>query len=132
MKNIPLYKYSAAYAKANGELDVFRASNKANIACKEAIENAIRTHYSNNTLDPAGVMEVDEAFGVERMLYVLAVTVQHALWDMRYCPSIKEWAKTIYVYEELHSGLDDHAEYYRVNAHPGLVDLFIRQTLQVV
>lgn len=38
MKNTPLYKYPASYARENNELDTYRASNKANTACKEAIE----------------------------------------------------------------------------------------------
>ena len=131
MKNIPLYRYHAGYARENGELEAYRASNKANVACKEAIEQAIRVHYSNNALDPAGVMEVEAAFGMERMLYVLANTVQHSLWDARYCPPIKEWAKTIRIFEDPHPAFDDSTNRYRINAHPGLIDLFIQQALQI-
>lgn len=131
-KRIPVYKYPAKYAEENGELDMFRVSNKANSACKEAIEQAIRTHYRYNVLDPAGVAEVSEVFGMERMLYVLANTVQHSLWDARYCPPIKDWAQTVRIYEEPHPKFGDRTCHYCVNAHPGLIDLFIQQALKTV
>ena len=38
MKNLPVYKHPAAYAREHDELAVYRASNQANTACKEAIE----------------------------------------------------------------------------------------------
>ena len=50
MKQIPVYKYPASQAAGNNELDQYRASRKANIACKEAIEAAIREHYRDNRL----------------------------------------------------------------------------------
>lgn len=37
MKDIPVYRFPAEYARENGELELYRASNKANTACKEAI-----------------------------------------------------------------------------------------------
>ena len=42
MKNIPVYKHTAAYAREHDELAAYRASNQANTACKEAIEAAIK------------------------------------------------------------------------------------------
>ena len=54
MKNIPVYKHTAAYAREHNELAAYRASNQANTACKEAIEAAIRDHYQDNRLDTAG------------------------------------------------------------------------------
>ena len=50
MKDIPVYRFPAAYARENGELELYRASNKANAACKEAIEKAISEHYHDNVL----------------------------------------------------------------------------------
>ena len=45
MNTIPVYKYPAAYARENDELEQYRASYKANVACKDAIETAIRDNY---------------------------------------------------------------------------------------
>ena len=55
MKNLPVYKHPAAYAREHDELAAYRASNQANAACKEAIETAIRDHYRDNRLDAAAV-----------------------------------------------------------------------------
>ena len=78
----PVYKYPGEYAREHGELELYRASGKANVACKQAIETTINSHYRNNCLDTkAAVREVVDRFGYERMLYVLAVTVRTMDWD---------------------------------------------------
>lgn len=86
MKNIPVYKHTAAYAREHNELAAYRASNQANTACKEAIEAAIRDHYQDNRLDTAAVDQVVQQFGYDRTFHVLAITVCQADWDRRYSP----------------------------------------------
>lgn len=83
MKNLPVYKHPAAYAREHDELAVYRASNQANAACKEAIEAAIRDHYRDNRLDTAAVDQVVQQFGYDRTFHVLAITVCQADWDRR-------------------------------------------------
>ena len=63
MKNLPVYKHPATYAREHDELAAYRASNQANAACKEAIEAAIRDHYRDNRLDAAAVDQVVQQFG---------------------------------------------------------------------
>ena len=46
LRNLPVYPYPADYARQNGELEQYRASYKANVACKEAIEAAINGNYA--------------------------------------------------------------------------------------
>ena len=41
-RELPLYRHDAAYAREQGNLDLYRASRRANIACKEAIERPFR------------------------------------------------------------------------------------------
>ena len=74
---------------------MYRASRRANIACKEAIEAAISEHYRDNRLDRDAVPQVIEQFGYTRTLYVLANTVQQMEWDGRFSPANKAWAKTV-------------------------------------
>ena len=74
--NTAIYPYSASYAREHGELDQYRVSYRANIACKEAIEQAIAAHYHDNRLGTEAVHQVLEQFGYDRMFYVLAVTVR--------------------------------------------------------
>ena len=83
MNTIPVYKYPAVYARENDELEQYRASYKANVACKEAIEAAIRDNYSDNRLGKEAVKQVVEQFGYERTFYVLSATVRAKDWDGR-------------------------------------------------
>ena len=76
MKDIPVYRFPAEHARENGELELYRASNKASTACKEAIEKAISEHYCDNVLHREAVAQVAEQFGHERILYVLAITIR--------------------------------------------------------
>ena len=41
-----LYSYDAETARRREELPLWRASHQANIACKEAIEKAVRQHFN--------------------------------------------------------------------------------------
>ena len=65
-RELPLYRHDAAYAREQGDLDLYRASRRANIACKEAIEAAISEHYRDNRLDKDAVPQVIEQFGYTR------------------------------------------------------------------
>lgn len=125
----PLYTQSGAYAREHGELDAYRSSNKANLACKEAIHSAIRNSYHDNCLDTKeAVRQVVDAFGYDRTFYILALTVRHMDWDARFSRSNKEWAKTIPVPDDKDAWGDDRTVGYIVSqSHPGLVDLFINQ-----
>ena len=45
LRKAAIYPHSAVYAKEHGELEQYRASNNANLQCKEAIEAAVREHF---------------------------------------------------------------------------------------
>ena len=125
LKELPVYPYPADHARENGELDVYRASFRANISCKNAIEAAIRDNYHDNRLDTAAVGQVAEQFGQERMLYVLAATVRHFDYDGRISQDNKRWANTIPVYENKDGMDSDRSVQFVVCSHPGLTDLFL-------
>lgn len=123
-----LYIYPASYVREHGELEQYRASYKANIACKEAIEQAIADHYRDNRLGTEAVHQVLEQFGYDRMFYVLANTVRQKDWDGRISHDNKSWAKTIPVYENPDGFGHDRNVYFVVDrSHPGLTDLFLTQ-----
>lgn len=120
LRNLPVYLASATFARENGELDVYRASHRANMDCKSAIEDAISRHYADNRLDTSAcVQEVSDRFGMERIALVLASTVQTKDWDGRISDSNKEWAKGF-------PALGKH-EYVCSQAHPGLINLFVNR-----
>jgi hypothetical protein len=126
MKDIPVYRFPAAYARENGELELYRASNKANAACKEAIEKAISEHYHDNVLHREAVAQVAEKFGYERPLYLLAITIRQKDWDGRFSSNNKAWAKTVPVTENPDAWGTDRNCYLAINSHSGLVDLFTK------
>ena len=115
----------ADHAREQGGLDVYRASFRANVSCKDAIEAAIRDNYHDNRLDTAAVGQVAEQFGQERMLYVLAATVRHFDYDGRISRDNKRWANTIPVYENKDGMDSDRSVQFVVCSHPGLTDLFL-------
>lgn len=127
MDRTSVYKYPADYAIEHGEIEQYRASYKANMACKNAIEETVNKHYENNCLDgKSAVREVVKQFGFERMLYVLAVTVRHKVHDGRISQSNKDWAHTVTVFKNQDTYGGDLNAYLVVdNCHTGLTDLFI-------
>ncbi|MFT8889772.1 MAG: DUF3849 domain-containing protein [Ethanoligenens sp.] len=128
MDQTPLYKYPAAYAREHNEVEQYRASHKANVACKDAIEMAIRDNYRDNRLGKEGVKQVADQFGYERIFYVLANTVQQKDFDGRISRDNKNWAKTIPVFEDKDYFGDDRRSEFEVDScNPGLTDIFINQ-----
>ena len=126
LRETPVYPYPASYAHEHGELNQYRTSNEANMACKKAIEGAIRDHYRGYSLDgKAAVAEVVRAFGTERTMYILANTVRQKDWDGRISPSNKDWAKSIPIQKNPDAWGGDRNVYLIVNSHPGLTDLFV-------
>lgn len=128
LRETPVYPYPADYAEEHGELEQYRASHKANIACKKAIEAAVREHYHDNLLDEKGAQEVIEAFGMERTLYVLANTVREKDWDGRFSHANKSWARTVTVYADMdHWNENRNLDFVVSACHPCLTDLFLDQ-----
>ncbi len=128
LRSLPIYQFSAAYARENGELEQYRASHKANIDCKTAIETAIAEHYRDNILSSEAVHQVVEQFGYDRTLYVLANTIQHKEWDQRFSRDNKAWAATVPVAEDKNGFGDDRRFDFVVDrSHSCLTDLFTKQ-----
>ena len=96
----PIYFHSATYAYEHGELDQYHASHKANIACREAIEQAITDNYRDNRLGTACVQQVLQQFDPGRIFYVLANTVWQKDYDGRISRDNKAWAQTVPVCED--------------------------------
>lgn len=128
LRNLPVYEFSATFAKEHGELDKYRASHRANVECKNAIEDAIANHYNDNRLDGSCVKEVVDRFGAERVSFVLANTVQDKDWDGRISDDNKKWAKDFPVPKDADAwgGRRTH-EYVCSRVHPGLINLFVNR-----
>lgn len=99
-------------------------SHKANIACRDAIDEAISRHYENNRLGSGAVRDVVQEFGLERTLYVTANTFRHKDWDGRISRNNKEWAQDFPVVPDINSAGDDRTAEFVANSHPSLLDIF--------
>lgn len=125
-RELPVYRHPVTYAQEHDELEAYRASHKANVACKEAIEAAIAEHYGDNRLGEASVAQVVGQFGYDRTFYVLAATVRDKESDGRISRSNKEWARTVPVVEDIDGWNQDRSRYLVVDrCNPGLTDLFL-------
>ena len=130
----PLYVYPAEYAREHDELPQYHASNKANVACKKALEEAINGNYRNNCLDSATAFkQVSDVFGRDRVVYVLANSVRQKSWDERISEKNKAWAETIPVQENKDSwGTDRNCYFVADQAHTGLLDLLVSHVRKVL
>ena len=128
LRNLPVYIFSATFAKEHGELETYRSSHRANVDCKNAIEDAISEHYRDNCFDGSCVSGVIDRFGMERVAFVLANTVQDKDWDGRISEDNKAWAKEAPVPNDYNAwgGRRTH-EYVCSQAHPGLINLFVNR-----
>lgn len=123
-KDPMLYLHDGNYARNHSELDLYRESNEANIACSELIAKTLNEHFDGLHLDTKAVMEVLlKAHSMERIQYVLANTIQHKDWDGRFSRENKAWAKSIEVVPLPDPWGTDRTCYFVVDkAHSCLVD----------
>lgn len=117
MDNSKVYRYSAAVAQQNNELDLYRKNMKLNLACAEFIYQSIRQHYAENRLDPACADMVLSAYSPERVQWVLAYTLQE-LDDGRFSRNNQEWAKGFEIPKPNNVS-------FTVKTHPAILNGFI-------
>ena len=127
MKQILVYRQTGMYAREHGELEQFRQSNVANIACRAAIEKAIAENFDGMRLNADAAEPVLSEFGSERVMFVLANTVQHKDWDGRFSRENKAWAAAFLIEPDVIMGMDRRLQFV-VNSHPAVLDGFITIT----
>ena len=127
LSDLPVYRENFDYARECREVETYRISLQANIACKEAIEQAISQSYDGRRLAEGTAAKVMKQFGAERVLYVLANTIQQKEWDGRFTYPNKEWAKMVSIPPNMDSFGMDRNYAIAVSSHPGLIDLFVTQ-----
>lgn len=66
MNETYLYPWTAEEARREGEIEIWRASHKANIACRDAIEKAIRHNFDGMNLKEDCLQPVLDEFGYKR------------------------------------------------------------------
>ena len=101
MNDTYLYPYSSAEARERNELSLWRESHKANIACRNAIEDTIRQNFDGMHLHKDCLTPVLEEYGYKRTAWVLANTLHELKWDGRFGHANKQWAEKIYIPTDL-------------------------------
>ena len=71
-----LYLSSLSEAKRQNEVALWRASHLENIACKQAIEEALRKGFDGLHLSPDCARGIIEDFCFKRVGWELAATIQ--------------------------------------------------------
>lgn len=120
MNETYLYPYSAKEARERNELSLWRESHHANIACREAIEDAIRRSFDGMHLDKDCITPVLDEYGYKRTAWVLANTLHELKWDGRFSPANKQWAERRYIPQD-----ERHNAAITVRSHPAVLDGFV-------
>ena len=120
MNETYLYPYSAAEARKRNELSLWRESHKTNIACRGAIEDAIRQNFDGMNLQTDCLKAVLDEYGYKRTERVLAATLQELSWDGRFSPANKQWAERRYIPQD-----ERHNAAITVRSHPAVLDGFV-------
>lgn len=120
MNDTYLYPYSSAEARERDELPLWRESHKANIACRNAIEDAIRQNFDGMHLDKDCITPVLEEYGYKRTAWVLANTLHELKWDGRFGHANKQWTERACIPTDLNHNSD-----FVVRSHPAVLDGFV-------
>ena len=119
--DVPVYYESFAYATKNGEVDLYRISRQLNEDCRNAIEEAIADNFDGMHLADDATKSVVEQFGMERIGYILAYTLNYNNHDGRYSHSNKEWADITCKGERGNNIRTD----WIVRSHPAVLNGFV-------
>ena len=120
----PVYRRTADYAREAGGRDEYRASYQENVKCKQAIEKAISLDYDGQYLNDNAILTVLDAFGPERLSWVLANTITMKEHDGRFSRSNKAWAQAMNIPID-RDGFGSLRNWsYTVESHPAILDLY--------
>lgn len=122
-KAYPQVVYKGAVAALEkGMIEEYRASWKLNVACKDAIEDAIRNNFDGMHLAHDVVKPVLEEYGQERLTYLLVSTLRQKREDGRFSRDNKVWAEDYTFDGERTIVLSPD---FLVDSHPAVLNGFI-------
>jgi len=120
----PLYRYSYDEAKHNNDIYLWRESFKENVKCADAVKKSIAENFDGMHLQKDSATIVCGEYGVDRVNYVLANTIQNLEWDGRFSQSNKDWAKRFFIPKS------EQNTAFSISSHPAVLDGFVNQTRQ--
>ena len=119
---VHVYRYSLSEAKRCNEMNLWRDSHKENLRCRDAIDKMVSEQYSVNILPDEIIKTACQKFGIDRVGWVLANTVNENDYDGRYRPDTKKWARTTFYIPN-----DIHNCEFELRTHPELVNGMVGQ-----
>ena len=120
MNDTYLYPWGPKDARNRNEIVLWRESYRANVACRQAIEDAIRQNFDGMYLSSDCLKPVLEEYGYKRTAWVLANTLHELKSDGRFTQSNKLWANRFYIPAD-----PDHNSDFTVRSHPAVLDGFV-------
>ena len=83
MDETEVYRYSLSFAAGSREKDLWVASYRANRACAEFIRKTIAENFDGMHLPDSCLQTILDAYGFDRVMWVLANTVGEGKGDGR-------------------------------------------------
>ena len=120
MNDTYLYPWGSKDARSRNEIALWRESYRANVACRQTIEDAIRQNFDGMHLSSDCLKPVLEEYGYKRTAWVLDNTLHELKSDGRFSQSNKLWAERFYIPAD-----PDHNSDFTVRSHPAVLDGFV-------
>ena len=92
-----LYRYSAAEAKRNDEIEAWRNSQGENIRCKEFLDKQVSEKFDGYRLPSECAELTVKEFGFDRTMWVIANSIKLREGDGRIHRENREWANSFYI-----------------------------------
>jgi len=133
----PLYRKALHEAVRMNEKDEWRESFAENERCRDYIDRLISENFNGLRLGGNIAEQTIAEFGHDRTQWLLANTIQHYDYDVRFSPQNKAWAQSIYIQrptdleKQRDPYLQDHNSYLLLRSSQGLVDMVARKALQL-
>ena len=127
-KSVPVYKDSPDIARERNELDAYRVSGEANRACAKAIQEAVNENWTGSSLKEGCAKQVIDTFGMDRVMFVVANTIQLRDNDSRFNRDMRAWAQMVTM-----SGITEDRRYsWEIGVHSTKLNEFARQTREII
>lgn len=124
---VEVYPHSELYAEETGEWGLYQQSTHLNIQCREAIDAAIDRYYDEAIMDSEAVQQVVAQFGVPRVHFVLANTIQAMEGDGDIPTEHKVWARSIPIFMDVDRDGQNNRNAYVLRSKPYEIITFAQQ-----
>ena len=126
----PVCQKDLIQARADGEMDQWRISHHATETCAEQFRKDYGKAYHARQV-PEFLHQMVDRYGMERCKIVIASTIQLAPEDGRYTPDMKAAAAKVVIPGASENHLHDRRRDYWVNCHPVMVNIAMRDLLEI-